>query len=150
MLNRKLERQLREINEKHLPYLKIRFRSELNFLIFVLLNGTLIFPKSIVEAYRNEQYFVAVLETLVAVSGIAFGLKWTARASLKLQDVKDMNVVNDQLHNFVIDEETKNLLSTSAQESLQVENRVTLNNIQDFTHKDIQKIKKVANMKTIK
>ncbi len=136
-LNRELERQLERIKENCLPiFIKYRKKYIVLSLLWTsqLASGVAI---SILEREGKDIW----LQLLICGLPLILNALDIARFQGEIQEIKDMEYIVENLSEMNIDFESLNL-SESAKESLGIYGNLSLNNVECFTHEDIQKIKK--------
>lgn len=143
-LNRELKRQLGKIKESYLPFVK-RFRGKYIYLtsmwsFFLVSNVTTYIVQDDAKDLWLPLFLFGGPVILNGLEIISFQKKY--------QEIMDMEFVDEVLADSQIDFENLNL-SENAMESLELYGNLSLNNVDSFTHKDIQKIKKAIEQKRI-
>lgn len=141
LLNKKLSEQLNVINDKYVQELKIKSQILMNCLCINLLFNGLYTPDSVRISLQNDNFFLAMVACIIGGGSFSMLLYRFIKVVQEMQEIKDMNYVEKELKDVIIDLEGINL-SKRAEEQLQIDDCITLNNVECFTHQDIQKIKR--------
>lgn len=149
-LNRELENQLKEILQKYLPELKIKAQISKRFLLLNVILNLAYIPDSVQISLQNDNISLAVIACIMGGGSFLILLLRLKNILKELNAVEDMEFVNEMLKDFVFDNIDELELSESGKEQLQKDGKIDLNNIDCFTHKDIQMIKRYKENENIK
>ncbi len=136
MLNRELTFQFQKVKESYLPILKRykrRYGLQATTFFSIFLLNTI---EELLNRNLTELGFAAVCLGVPSLLNLYQFLKLKE----EVNEIEDMAYIENSLKEVII-EDIPNTLSLNAKTVLQEDKKITLNNIQSFKHKDIEKIK---------